>query len=75
MTTRIDGSVVIGSISSNASAPTAYDTVVVDNPTAGTYNVTLPAGTWTKVLDTTGAVSVAGSTTCAGQSVTVYKKN
>lgn len=74
MKTSIDGSVVIGSISSSPSAPTAYDTVVVYNPTSGNYNVTLPAGTWTKVLDATGAVSTTGNTTCQGQAVTVFKK-
>ncbi|MBM9503045.1 hypothetical protein [Actinacidiphila acididurans] len=42
----------------NAAAPTAYDTVVVYNPTSSTYYATLPTGTWTKVLDTPGAVNV-----------------
>lgn len=74
MTTRVDGSVVVGSISSSASAPTAYDTVVVYNPTTSDYNVSLPAGTWTKVLDGSGAVSASG-TTCGGRAVTVFEKS
>lgn len=74
MATRVDGSVVIGLISSNPGAPATYDTVVVDNPASGSYTVTLPPGTWTKVLDTNGATST-GDTTCGGQSVTVFRKN
>ncbi len=74
MTAQVDGSVVVGHFSSSPSAPTAYDTVVVDNPTSAAYNVTLPAGTWTKVLDTTGATTATG-TTCASLAVTVFKKN
>jgi pullulanase len=70
----VDGSVVIGRFSSNPAAPTTYDTVVVDNPTGSTYNVTLPPGTWTKVLDTTGAVA-ASDNACASLAVTVFKKN
>ncbi len=54
-----DGSVVIGRFGSNPATPTSYDTVVVDNPTGSTYNVALPPGTWTKVLDTTGAVAAS----------------
>ncbi|HEY3478877.1 MAG TPA: hypothetical protein VGL02_08245, partial [Streptomyces sp.] len=74
MTAQVDGSVVIGRMSSNPGAPTTYDTVVVDNPGSGNYTVTLPPGTWTKVLDTNGATT-AGDTTCGGQSVTVFKKS
>lgn len=74
MSTQVNGSVVVSSISSSAAAPTSYDTVVVYNPGAGAYTATLPAGTWTKVLDTTGAVTTAG-TTCAGLSVTVFKRS
>jgi pullulanase len=73
MTAQVDGTVVIGRLSASASAPTSYDTVVVDNPTASTYHVTLPAGTWTKVLDTNGAVS-AGDNACEGLAVTVFRK-
>ncbi|MEN1883351.1 alpha-amylase family glycosyl hydrolase [Streptomyces mirabilis] len=69
-----DGSVVIGRFSSNPATPTSYDTVVVDNPTGSTYNVALPPGTWTKVLDTTGAVA-ASDNACGSLSVTVFKKN
>lgn len=75
MTTKVSGSVVIGSISSSAAAPTTYDTVVVYNPTTNNFTATLPTGTWTKVLDSTGAVSTTGNTTCGGQSVTVFKKS
>jgi pullulanase len=74
MTATVDGSVVIGRLSSNPGAPTTYDTVVVDNPTSSTYNVTLPPGTWTKVLDATGTVA-AGDNACEGLAVTVFKKN
>lgn len=74
MSVHVDGSVVIGRLSSNAGAPTSYDTVVVYNPTAGTYNVSLPAGTWTKVLDTNGALT-DGGTACDSLAVTVFKRN
>lgn len=55
--------------------PAAYDTVVVDNPTSGSYTVALPAGSWTKVLDATGGVSVTGTTSCGPMSVTVFRKS
>ncbi|MFG3091734.1 alpha-amylase family glycosyl hydrolase [Streptomyces antibioticus] len=74
MTTRTDGSVVIGHLSANPSAPTTYDTVVVANPTASTYKVTLPSGTWTKVLDTNGAVTAADND-CASLAVTVFRRS
>lgn len=74
MTTRVDGSVVIGQLSSNPATPTTYDTVVVDNPGSGSYTVALPPGTWTKVLDTNGSTS-AGDASCAGLAVTVFKKS
>ena len=66
--------VVVGSIASDATAPTNYDTVVVYNPGSASYDATLPAGTWTKVLDASGAVN-ATDTTCAGMSVTLFKRN
>ncbi|MET9904703.1 MULTISPECIES: hypothetical protein [unclassified Streptomyces] len=65
---------VIGRFGSNPAAPTTCDTVVVDYPTGRTYNVTLPPGTWTKVLDTTGAVA-ASDNACTSLAVTVFKKN
>ncbi|GAA2954896.1 alpha-amylase family glycosyl hydrolase [Streptomyces enissocaesilis] len=72
--TRTDGQVVISTLSSRESAPTDHDTVVVYNPTGSTYDVSLPAGSWTKVLDSTGAVSATGS--AAGSlAVTVFKKS
>lgn len=71
--TRIDGSVIVSTISSNASAPTAYDTVVVFNPTNGAYTVALPPGTWTKVLDTTGAVAATDSS-AGSLAVTVFRR-
>jgi pullulanase len=74
MSTRVSGSVVVGSIASDATAPTNYDTVVVYNPGSASYDSTLTAGTWTKVLDASGAVN-ATDTTCAGMSVTLFKKN
>ncbi|MCZ4102579.1 pullulanase [Streptomyces sp. So13.3] len=74
MSTQVNGSVVISAISSSASAPTSYDTVVVYNPTNSDYITTLAAGSWIKVLDTAGAVSTTGNT--AGPlAVTVFKKN
>ncbi|SEL51709.1 alpha-amylase family glycosyl hydrolase [Streptacidiphilus jiangxiensis] len=69
--TQVSGSVVVAEISSNPAAPTTYDTVVVVNPTAGAYNVTLPAGTWTKVLNAGGATSATGNS-CDPQAVTVF---
>ena len=74
MTTRLDGPVVVGQLSASAAAPTSYDTVVVYNPTDTSYNVTLPTGTWTKVLDTNGAAT-AGDNACEGLAVTVFRKN
>ncbi|MER7729193.1 alpha-amylase family glycosyl hydrolase [Streptomyces sp. NPDC096323] len=74
MSTTTDGSVVISTISSNASAPTSHDTVVVYNPTNSTYAVNLPSGTWKKVLDTNGAVSATGNT-AGSLAVTVFKKS
>jgi pullulanase len=71
MTTQVNGSVVIVEISSNPAAPTTYDTVVVANPTTSAYNVTLPAGTWAKVLNSGGTTS-ASDTSCDPQAVTVF---
>ncbi|MEU2630973.1 alpha-amylase family glycosyl hydrolase, partial [Kitasatospora sp. NPDC007106] len=73
MTAQVDGSVVVGRIGSDAAAPTSYDTVVVYNPTGSTYDVGLPPGTWTKVLDGGGAASATGDTACAGLAVTVFR--
>lgn len=74
VSTRVDGSVVMSFISSDAGAPTNYDTVVVYNPGSGDHNVTLPPGTWRKVLDTTGSASATGN--AAGSlAVTVFTKN
>ncbi|MEU4089820.1 alpha-amylase family glycosyl hydrolase [Streptomyces aureus] len=74
MSAQTDGSVVIGRFSSDASAPTTYDTIVVYNPTPSTYTVTLPSGTWTKILDTTGAVATSDSS-CQTLTVSVFKKS
>lgn len=74
MITQVDGSVVKAMISSNPAAPTSYDTVVVANPTSSVYAVSLPAGTWTKVLNSNGAVS-ATDTSCDAQAVTVFTRN
>ncbi|GJF31460.1 hypothetical protein KNE206_41600 [Kitasatospora sp. NE20-6] len=74
LSAQSSGSVITTRISSNASAPTAYDTVVVYNPTNSDYNPSLPAGTWTKVLDTTGAVSTS-SATAGPLAVTVFKRS
>ncbi|MER7780355.1 alpha-amylase family glycosyl hydrolase [Streptomyces sp. NPDC096191] len=74
MSTTIDGSVVVSAISSNASAPTAHDTVVVYNPTNSPYTANLPSGSWKKVLDTNGATSATGNT-AGSLAVTVFKKN
>lgn len=74
VSTRVDGSVVVSSISSNAGAPTSYDTVVVYNPTDSNYSVNLPAGSWTKVLDGSGAVRSTGNA-CGGLAVTVFTRS
>ncbi|WP_051942908.1 pullulanase X25 domain-containing protein [Streptacidiphilus rugosus] len=74
MTTQVNGSVVAAMISSNPAAPTTYDTVVVANPTGSAYHVTLPAGNWTKVLDTNGATS-ATDNSCDAQAVTVFTRS
>ncbi|MBF9069373.1 pullulanase [Streptacidiphilus sp. NEAU-YB345] len=70
--TQVNGSVVIAEISDNPAAPTTYDTVVVVNPTTSAYNVTLPSGSWTKVLNSAGATSTTGNTSCDPQAVTVF---
>ncbi|MER7780356.1 alpha-amylase family glycosyl hydrolase [Streptomyces sp. NPDC096191] len=72
--TKTEGQVVTASISSDSSAPTDYDTVVVYNPTSSEHSVELPQGSWTKVLDNNGATSTAEKT-ADGLSVTVFKKN
>ena len=74
MATRTDGAVLVSEISSNADAPDDHDTVVVFNPTDGDYTVDLPEGSWTKVLDATGAVS-ATDRTCGGLAVTVFRRD
>ncbi|GHH71952.1 type I pullulanase [Streptomyces sulfonofaciens] len=74
MATQTDGPVVVSRISSRADAPDSYDTVVVDNPADTDYSVALPPGTWTKVLDASGAVH-ASDRTCGGLSVTVFTRN
>ena len=74
ISTTTSGQVVIARISSQAGAPASYDTIVVANPTSSDYAVTLPAGTWTKVLDGSGAVSATGSS-AAARAVTVFRKN
>ncbi|MFD3331876.1 hypothetical protein ACFWV1_04350 [Streptomyces sp. NPDC058700] len=73
MATTINGSVVTSALSSHAGAPTSHDTVVVYNPTNSAVDVTLPAGTGKKVLDTHGATD-STSTTADGLAVTVFKK-
>lgn len=74
MATTINGSVVTSAISSNATAPTSHDTVVVYNPTNNTSTVSLPAGNWKKVLGTNGATD-STSTTADALAVTVFKKS
>ncbi|GJF31474.1 type I pullulanase [Kitasatospora sp. NE20-6] len=74
MTAQTDGPVVVARLGADPATPTGYDTVVVANPTSAPYDVTLPAGTWTKVLDTDGATS-AGDTACTGLAVTVFRRN
>ncbi|MFC8454088.1 alpha-amylase family glycosyl hydrolase [Kitasatospora sp. NPDC057223] len=74
LSSQNSGSVITTRISSNPAAPTAYDTVVVFNPTNSTQSPALPAGTWTKVLDTNGATS-SSDTTSGPLAVTVFKKN
>ena len=64
LATRVDGAVVTA---------TYGDTVVVFNPGSAAYPVTMPSGTWTKVLDTSGAVNATG-TSAGPQAVTVFRK-
>ncbi|MFJ4806623.1 pullulanase X25 domain-containing protein [Streptomyces murinus] len=73
LTTQVDGSTVIARISSDPGAPTTPDTIVVANPTTTAYAATLPSGTWTKVLNSSGATS-ATDTSCDPQSVTVFTR-
>ncbi|MFD0256937.1 alpha-amylase family glycosyl hydrolase [Kitasatospora indigofera] len=74
LSVQTSGSVITTRISSNPAAPTAYDTVVVYNPTNGDHNPSLPTGSWTKVLDTTGAVNTT-DTTAGALAVTVFRKS
>ena len=74
LNTQVNGPIVTSLISSNAATPGAYDTAVVYNPGTGSYTATLPTGTWTKVLDATGAVNTTG-TACASLTVCVFKKS
>ncbi|WP_371478860.1 hypothetical protein [Kitasatospora sp. NBC_00315] len=74
LSSQNSGSVITTRISSDPAAPTAYDTVVVFNPTDSDYTTALPAGSWTKVLDGNGATS-SSDTTSSPRAVTVFKKN
>ncbi|MFD3776961.1 alpha-amylase family glycosyl hydrolase [Streptomyces sp. NPDC058612] len=73
-TTTTNGSIVTSAISSNAATPTSHDTVVVYNPTSSASNITLPAGSWKKVLGTNGATD-STSTSADPLAVTVFKKS
>ncbi|WP_052851283.1 carbohydrate-binding module family 20 domain-containing protein [Streptomyces avicenniae] len=75
MTTRTDGEVVIAAVSADQDAPTAYDTVVVLNPTDAAYTVSLPAGSWRTVLDADGAADRPGERTATSLSVTVFSRD
>ncbi|MFD3678254.1 alpha-amylase family glycosyl hydrolase [Streptomyces sp. NPDC058613] len=74
MATTTNGSIVTSAISSNAATPTSHDTVVVYNPTSSASNITLPAGSWKKVLGTNGATD-STSTSADPLAVTVFKKS
>ncbi|MFI7275682.1 carbohydrate-binding module family 20 domain-containing protein [Streptomyces sp. NPDC049879] len=74
MATRTDGEVVVSAISADPAAPTAYDTVVVLNPTDADYTVALPAGSWTTVFDAGGAADRPGDRTAGSLSVTVFSR-
>jgi pullulanase len=74
ISTTAAGQVVVARISSQASTPTSYDTVVVANPTSSAYTLTLPSGTWTKVLDGSGAVSATGNS-AAARAITVFRRS
>jgi pullulanase len=69
----LPANVVVSYYSSNPSSPPSYDTIVVYNP-GNDFTLSLPAGNWTKVFDTTGAVNKTDSL-CQGTAVTVFKKN
>jgi pullulanase len=76
MTTYRDGSVVVSQINADANGDTADEIIVVYN-SGNNYNVSLPAGSWTKVFDINGSVNVAGlsgSAIAEGTAVTVFVK-
>jgi pullulanase len=76
MTSRTDGKVIISQINADQNGDSADEIITVYNP-GNTYNVTLPAGTWTKVFDINGAVNVtglSGSAPTEGTAVTVFVK-
>lgn len=69
--TSLPAGVVVNEIDSDGVG--GADQVVVFN-NGNNFTVTLPAGSWTKVLDASGAVS-ASDALCEGTAVTVFKKN
>ncbi|GIE26786.1 pullulanase X25 domain-containing protein [Winogradskya humida] len=64
--TQVSGQVITSVLDST--------TVAVYNPGASSVNATLPAGSWTKVLDATGAVTKT-DTTADALATTVFRKN
>jgi len=74
MSTTVNGNVVVSQIDADKNGDSWNDIIVVYNP-GNAYQVTLPAGTWTRVFDINGAVNqggLTGSATCEGTAITVF---
>ncbi|MGC3999367.1 MAG: starch-binding protein [Anaeromyxobacter sp.] len=65
--------VVVNSIDADGNVGNGYELVVVYN-NGNNFNLTLPAGSWTKIFDAGGAVSKT-DVVCEGTAVTVFRKN
>ncbi len=76
MSSYTDDKVVVNQINADQNGDEWDEILVVYNP-GDTYNVSLPAGTWAKVFDISGAVNVpdlSGSAAVEGTAVTVFAK-
>ncbi|MGC3996413.1 MAG: carbohydrate binding domain-containing protein [Anaeromyxobacter sp.] len=65
--------VVVNSIDADGNVGNGHELVVVYN-NGNSFNLTLPAGSWTKIFDAGGAVSKT-DVVCEGTAVTVFRKN
>jgi pullulanase len=68
----LPGRVVVNYIDENNNVNDGYELIVVFN-NANNFDLSLPAGNWTKVFDASGATSATDST-CEGTAVTVFAK-